>query len=234
MPVALQSRDAFVYQLPRRFSGRPSAPAPAAAQLRDVLTTQAVAGRPLHDLLAGSGAVAAVRAAGAALRDLHAQPLPSDAPREGYGPPQEITALTDAMERVIRYAPGMYAGLGERARRVLEHLAELRTPKRRLVHGDLDDTRVRLADDDDTALIDVGGPLAGDPVIDLANLIAHIEETAGETASVLRDALLESYEAPARWKHRLEIYEESARLRLACARAVASDAGVVAALALPT
>lgn len=175
-------------------------------ELAGVRSNGAGTGTSLHELLTGPGAAEAVRAAGAALRDVHAQPLPADVPHEAYGPAQEAAALADWMERVIGYAPGMYARLGERALRVLEDLAELRTPKRRRIHGDLDDTRIRLTDDGLIALINVGSPIAGDPVIDLASLIAHLETAAGPVmASVLRDALLEGYGAPARWRRRLEI-----------------------------
>lgn len=233
MPIALQSRDALVAPLFVRAHQR-RAPVRSGGELAGVRPVGAVPARQLRELLGGPRAVSAVCASGAALRDLHDQPLPAEAPRGGYGPPQEAAALAEAMERVIRNAPEMYATLGERARRVLEDLERLRTPKRRLIHGDLDDTRIRLTHDGDIVRIDADRPVAGDPVIDLANLIAHLEAAAEPVmASVLRDALLDGYGAPTRWKQRLEIYEESARLRLACARAVQSVPGVAAALALP-
>jgi aminoglycoside phosphotransferase (APT) family kinase protein len=235
MPIALRSDDAYVVLLPGRIARRPGAPLLSASELEGALTSKAVAGRTLHELLTGRGATAAVSSAGAALADLHAQPLPGDVPSEGHGPQQEAAALADAMERVIRYAPAEYAAIGERARLALEALVQLRTPKRRLTHGDLDDQQIRLTDDGLVAFINLGNPRAGDPVLDLANLIAHIDAAVEPVmAGVLRDALLAGYRAPVRWKRRLAIYEESASLRLACDRAVGGDPGVTAALALPT
>jgi streptomycin 6-kinase len=194
----------------------------------------ALVGRTLLDVLQHPGAVSSARAAGAELRRLHQQPLPAPSERDVRGPREEAVLLTSWLERMILQAPAAYSLLGERSRRSLAQLADLRTPRLRVVHGHLDAAQILLGDGDAVTIAEPASPLVGDPVIDLANLAAHLEaDTDRTTARPLRRALLVGYGAPSRWGLRLAAYEEAARLRIACVDAVLMRAAAPPAATLP-
>jgi streptomycin 6-kinase len=200
----------------------------------DLQSPDALTGRTLLDVLQHPGAVSAVRAAGAELRRLHRQPLPAASDRDVRGPREETVLLTTWLERMIWQAPGAYAVLGERSRRALDGLADLRTPRLRVIHGHLDAAQILLGSDGAVTIAEPASPLVGDPVIDLANLAAHLEaDTDRITARVLRRALLVGYAAPSRWGLRLATYEEVARLRIACVDAVLMAAAAPPATTRP-
>lgn len=186
------------------------------------LTLGAISGSSLHDLWAQPGAQAAVRTTGAAIRRLHAQPLPTEDCRHVHGPQQEATLLADWLERLLPHDPLTHARICKRARHALADLTALPASTPTLIHRDLHDKQILLATDGSVALIDLDTVTIGDPAIDLANLAAHFDLRARQTgadpaiASALRDSLLEGYGAPAAWQPRLEVYEHAALLRLAC------------------
>lgn len=186
------------------------------------LTLGAVSGRSLHDLWAQPGAQAAVRTTGAAIRRLHAQPLPTEGCWHVHGPQQEATLLADWLERLLPHDPLTHARICKRARHALADLTALPALTPTLIHRDLHDKQILLTTDGSVSLIDLDTVTIGDPAIDLANLAAHFDLRARQTgadpaiAAALRDSLLEGYGAPAAWQPRLEVYEHAALLRLAC------------------
>ncbi|MEA2156526.1 MAG: hypothetical protein QOE11_2666 [Solirubrobacteraceae bacterium] len=218
-------------QLPRRMSREAARGRPSPAVPRSGPSAPAREGRLLRDVLAEPGAASAMRATGAAIRCLHAQPLGEGIPQDIHGPSQQAALLAYWLERLIWDAPCSYAALGERARRVLEGMAELRTLPLRRIHGGLDDSQVVVGSDAAVMLAERDPVTFGEPAIDLANLAVHVDirvrRGGGDPAlaASLRSALLNGYGVPSRWKRRLEIYEEAARLRLACAEALGAHAG---------
>jgi aminoglycoside phosphotransferase len=202
-----------------------------------VLTLRAVPGRPLHDLLAGPGATAAVLMIGAAVRCLHAQPPPA-AGTGVHGPREEARVLADWLERLAWHDSRTAARVRERARHVLGDLAALPAGRPALIHRDLHDKQILLGDGGAVGLIDLDTLTLGDPAIDLANLAAHFDLRARQagadlaTAAAQREALLAGYGASAAQRRRVEVYERAARLRLACVYAFRPRwAAVAAALA---
>lgn len=222
LKVVMPGRVAGVAAAHRAVSAVAAAPVLWEDDQAGILTIGAVDGRSLHDLLAQPGAAGVVRTTGGAVRQLHAQSLPDGLPGGGHGPRQEAGVLTDWLERLRWHAPGAYARIGARARRVLDDLAALPESPLRLIHRDLHDKQILVGEDGCVTLIDLDTLTAGDPAIDLANLAAHFDlraRQAGgdpETAGALGDALLEGYGAPVALRRRVEIYQRAALLRLAC------------------
>lgn len=88
-----------------------------------------------------------------------------------------------------------------------------------LLHRDLHDRQVLVADDGSVGLLDFDLLAAGEPALDLANLLVHLElrEHQGllADAGVLRDAVLEAYRPSTATLTRLPAYAAATRLRLA-------------------
>jgi hypothetical protein len=190
-------------------------------ELGGTLVLGALAGRPLHDLLGGPRAAGAIAAAAAAVRALHEQPLPDAVRKRRHGPDEEAAVLAGWLERLLWHEPALYARIGQRARRVIDDLAAMSLPARRLIHRDLHDKQILVGDDGTVSLIGLDGLSAGDPALDLANLAAHFELRALQSGApgagaAARAALLDGYGASIALRRRAEVYERAALVRLAC------------------
>ena len=95
-------------------------------------------------------------------------------------------------------------------------------PTLTLVHRDLHDKQILVAGEDDAGLLDLDTLAVGDPAIDVANLLVHLElrmmqgHCRSEIAGVAGEAFLEGYGPDRDLVARIDAYANATRLRLAC------------------
>lgn len=176
------------------------------------LTTAALPGRPLHELLDSPAAVPACRALGAALAALHAAPVPAGTPVH------DAAAEAAVLHRWTEQARCWGAvDVDDTAATRMLLAGPASEPV--LLHRDLHDRQVLVADDGTVGLLDFDLLAAGEPALDLANLVSHLElrERQGllPDAAPMRDAVLEGYQPSAAVLARLPAYAAATRLRLA-------------------
>jgi Ser/Thr protein kinase RdoA (MazF antagonist) len=176
--------------------------------------SEQVPGVPLHESIR-SGELDGVRLAGRALAELaglsgsglDGRPRTlADHVAELVAPQPDALAHTGLPEPVVRMAQAI-----ERAARA----AEVTGPVG-LVHRDVHPRQV-LVDGSDVWLLDWDLACAGDPALDLANLVQHTRaRLASPAADRVVEALLDGY-APSRdLQDRLPALEAFSALRLAC------------------
>ncbi|MGY1885308.1 phosphotransferase family protein [Blastococcus sp. SYSU DS0753] len=188
------------------------------------LTTAALPGRPLHELLASAAAVPACRSLGTALAALHRAPVPPGTPVHDAA--AEVAVLRRWAELARTFGAADVPGVEDVARA----LADRPAGPPALLHRDLHDRQVLVADDGSVGLLDFDLLAAGEPALDVANLLVHLElrEQQGllGTAAVLRDAVLEGYRPSTATLTRLPAYAAATRLRLAAVYAFRPGAAV--------
>jgi aminoglycoside phosphotransferase (APT) family kinase protein len=187
-----------------------------------LVATGLVPGRPFGSLLDAPEALPAALELGAALATLHAAPAP------GWLPPHDAAAearLVRAFaERAGRHVPEARAPLLARAAAAAGRLEHLPAVDPAPLHRDLHDGQV-LVDGARVGLIDFDTLAAGDPALDVGNLLAHLDlralqgscapARAGELASALLDGYGDGGVAA-----RAAAYARAARVRLACVYAL--------------
>ena len=180
---------------------------------RGHLWTAALPGRPLHELLATADAAIACRALGEALAALHALPVPDRTP--------EHDAAAEAA--VLRRWAGLAQDWGLAGAPEVDGVTAALTDRpsggRVLVHRDLHDRQVLVDGDGSVGLLDFDLLAAGEPALDLANLLVHLdlrqEQGVLPAAAPLRDAVLAGYDPSAAVLARVPVYAAATRLRLA-------------------
>lgn len=199
--------------------------------VRGLLVTRALPGRSLTDLLPTAQAEHACHLAGTALARLHALPVPDHEQGTGagqeltvHGPAQELAVVERWHRQVAQHVPGWQTeGLlsGPLSGPLsVPQLPSLPPPSQRtLLHRDLHDGQL-LVDGDRIGMIDCDLLAVGDPALDLANLLVHLE-LRGEQGLIrpgsvpgLRAALLDGYRPDAHVRAHLPAYAEVARMRL--------------------
>ncbi|MBZ2196806.1 phosphotransferase family protein [Occultella gossypii] len=187
------------------------------------VTTAALPGRTLHEALAApdadAGSLTRVgHAVGVVLRRLHAVPAP----------PREAVMHDGAAEiAVTRRWLGLAQAYGALPRTAADPLAMLARAEATLVpcarpvllHRDLHDKQLLTAGDD-VGMLDLDLLAVGDPALDLANLLVHLELRAkqGLTTRALAyacaDGVLRGYRPTAVERTTLPGYALATRLRL--------------------
>lgn len=202
------------------------------------VTTVALPGRTLHELLGDGGddLPRRLREVGSTVRLLHSAPVPADAP--GHGPDAEVAVL-DRWLGVARTMGVQSLGddvLASAYARVLRLLTEpVGTPA--LLHRDLHDKQL-LLDVDEVGVLDLDLLAAGDPALDLANLVVHLELRARQglitttRACELAEALVAGYSPDSRTRAAATGYLLASRLRLVCVYAFRPASAAAAALLL--
>ncbi len=177
-----------------------------------VVTTSALPGRTLHDLLrAGSADVpGAAREVGRVLASLHASPLR----------PGGVVHDAAAEQRVLDRWTGLAVAHG--AGGAAPRIAGLAAGQGPLVpvHRDLHDKQLLVDVDGSVGLLDFDLAAAGEAALDLANLLVHLELRAlqgachPEVARAAAGAVLAGYRPGPDVRRRLAVYDEAARRRL--------------------
>lgn len=151
-------------------------------QAEDLLLTEALPGTPLPALLSGPRATEALHAVGAALARLHRCPPPAGS--TVHGPQDEVVVTTRWEDWARAYGHQL---------RVTCPSVPAAPPDLRVIHRDLHDGQLFLAadasgrfTDDGVGMLDFDLVTAGDPALDLANLIEHL--LLRERQGVLADA----------------------------------------------
>lgn len=173
------------------------------------MTTAVLPGRTLTDVLRGPDAAAACRAGGRALARLHATEIPARVDLGEHGAAQEWSVLRRWTDLATAYGLLTEADCG----------ADL-TPsgRRTLIHRDLHDGQLIIDADGTVGVLDFDLLTVGDPALDLANLLAHLELRARQ--GVLSDpasaitATLEGYRPDAEIREALPGYLAVSQERL--------------------
>ena len=164
----------------------------------------------------GRAGVECLRRVGAALASLHNQ-------HGGDLRHPDPAGVADELEAVARGVGWLSPPSADRAARLAVDLAaRLRDTTSVSLHGDFDATQV-LVGDGTVGVVDMDRARRGDPRVDVANFIAHLErdtldsKVESDVAQRLRDALIEGYEETVQQSLRggLESYVAAALLRLA-------------------
>lgn len=178
-------------------------------QAAAAMTTAVLSGQVLTDLLGGPRATAAARAAGQVLARLHAAPIPKAIDLGEHGPAEE-RAVLDRWSGLAQSYGLIRAGT--------KPLGPTPSGHRSLIHRDLHDGQLMIDRDGDVGVLDFDLLTVGDPALDLANLLAHLElramqgllgDLAGATA-----ATLEGYRPDAQTREALPGYLAMTRERL--------------------
>ena len=174
----------------------------------------------LHDLLAepGSYVRALGHAVGEALARLHAVRVPDDLPAHDLAAEVAVTERWLALAAEHAEPPlDLRAALRGVRRRVAEH-----TPGGRVVlHRDLHDKQLLVDERGDVGVLDLDLLAAGDPALDLANLLVHLELRArqglltGVAARAAADAVVAGYAPDDAVRAALPLHARLTRLRLA-------------------
>ncbi|HEV2068653.1 MAG TPA: phosphotransferase [Acidimicrobiales bacterium] len=204
----------------------------AAGPHRGMVEHAELAGRALHDLLRDAGVERgrtdivsrAFGAAGRTVRALHTSTPPAGIPMHHADGEVAVTArwvdqalahgVFDTMDRVR--AAGALEALGT------DLAGRASPPSLTLVHRDLHDKQILVVDGDDAGLLDLDTLAVGDPALDVANLLVHLElrmlqgQCRSDVAGVAGDAFLDGYRPDRDLRGRIEAYAAATRLRLAC------------------
>jgi len=204
-----------------RATGVPMASLVGVDENRGTVDWRAAPGRSLHDLLGDPATdradlTAAGHAVGSTVRALHDAPVPDVAPR--HGPGDELRAAQRWVHAAERY--GRPAAAGRRllalASRALE-AGSVTEP--RLLHRDLHDKQL-MVEGAYVVVLDVDTLAVGEPALDLANLLVHLElrvaqGVAAERAALVSAALVDAYGPDPTVRNRIPAYATATRARLA-------------------
>ncbi|WP_139177853.1 phosphotransferase [Ruania alba] len=183
------------------------------------LTMAALPGATLHAVLgtpqtSTTAAYRAGRAVGRAIRRLHDVPVPGSGPvRHDHAAEVEVTRRWIGLARAYGVLPSVPTQLGASA----GSLTEASEPV--LLHRDLHDKQV-VIDGSDVGLLDLDLLAVGDPALDVANLLVHLELRVGQghtSAALARSCgtgLLRGYRISEAVHRRLPVYAQLTRLRL--------------------
>lgn len=187
-----------------------------------LVVTSGLPGRSLRVLGAAeepSAVVGALRI-GTLLRGLGRLTAPGRLPVRAAA--AELAWLGTWLDRVAHHLPRVHGRLAPALDDVAEHLARATVSSPGVVHGDLHDGQVLVADDGGVAVLDWDTLAVGEAALDAGNVWAHAElrtilgQWPGGTATDMWDAVVEAW-APSRAElDRAAAYRRLALLRLAC------------------
>lgn len=204
----------------------------AAAPHRGMVEHRELTGRSLHELLGDAGpddgstdtVLRAFGAAGRTIRALHESAPPAGIPIHGADREVAVTAgwvnqalaygVLDMSDRT-RAAEALHALGADLGRRASPSTLTL-------IHRDLHDKQILVVDGGDAGLLDLDTLALGDPALDVANLLVHLElrmlqgHCGSAIAGVAGDAFLDGYRPDRDLRGRIDAYAWATRLRLAC------------------
>ncbi len=187
---------------------------------RGFVAWSALEGASLHELLGvPPRLVPALRAAGEALRTLHALPAPPNAAIHGARAEQDL--LREQLSLLQGLQPDVHRQVGGALEPVVaglegEHCGEA------TLHRDLHDKQVLIDTRGRPGLLDLDTAARGEPALDLANMLAHLELRAmqgrctRDASTAAAEAFVAGYAPPAAVLARIPAFRAAALLRLAC------------------
>jgi hypothetical protein len=184
-----------------------------------VTVWSALRGRSLYDLLDSEALIPAARATGTALHAFHAARIGDLRP---HSPAHEREVVSTWMANVTAYDSSIAVAPRSRFHAVDALLRAAPTVVGVPIHRDFYDKQVFVAGDGRVGMLDFDTLALGDPALDLANVLVHLELRAlqghckPERAHAAATALVSGYQPDAHLVARLPAYAAAARLRLAC------------------
>ena len=160
---------------------------------------------------------------GRMLRNLHA--TSPDTATPAHTANEERTVVLKWLEDLEWLNPDLARSARKRAGDVLAALAEEAPAAHAPIHRDLHDGQIVVSSDGAIGVLDFDTLARGEPALDIANLLVHLELAAllgtrsSESADRMRAELLAAYDAPPETARRLPTYMDAARLRLTCVHA---------------
>ena len=203
----------------------PATAAPAVAKVDDdagVIVTTALPGRSLRDLGAADPAAALAGAAGLGrlLRHLGSVERPAHLPRRDHR--AELGWVGTWLGRVADHLPDVHPRLAPGLEVVAEHLDRTTPGPLAVVHGDLHDGQVLVADDGALGVLDWDTLAAGEGALDAANVWAHADlrrllgQWPAEHGPAVWQAVLDGWQPAPAELARADAYRRLLLLRLAC------------------
>jgi aminoglycoside/choline kinase family phosphotransferase len=183
-----------------------------------VVVWSALRGTALHDLLGDERMINGARAAGAALKRLHAaQPTIA----HQHNAADEALTLQRWIEKAVYFDPKLEDALASIAPKVVIDLLSDSSPPV-LLHRDFYDKQIFVVDDGRIGFLDFDTLAYGEAALDLANALVHFELRAlqgrctKQQAQAAQAAFLDGYQPDQHTCRRIDAYGAAARLRLAC------------------
>ena len=171
-------------------------------------------GDPLHDALSAEGVAAAARSV-RALHDAWPDPeLPA------HTRDDELGVIDTWITRLRPFDPELAAQLVVARDTVAARFADVPEGPAAMIHRDLHDKQILVAGDR-AGLLDFDMLAVGEPALDVANLLVHLELRAhqgllpGRDAAALSAAFLAEYRPSAAVRAALDAYAAATRVRLA-------------------
>jgi len=184
-----------------------------------ILIFSALCGQSLYTLLNSQQLLAAVQAAGAALRQLHS--IPDISRAEPHGASEETENIKFWLKQIKGCAPHLYLQLSAAASNVFRALADGES-QRVLLHCDFHDKKIFVDEQGGISILGPDEPACGEAAFDIANALVHFElrhlQSLLSQTEVMAaaEAFLEGYKPNDQVRQRIPVYTDAARVRLAC------------------
>lgn len=202
--------------------GRDSFETPAVLSMDEaegVIVFVALEGTSLFDLSGSPESPAIARGAGRALAGLHE--APGQEFLEAHTASAEIEVLKKWLGHLGSFFPDRTQEVTPHGQRVFDALLAGSSPTQ-LIHRDFYDKQIMALPNGAIGIIDFDTLATGEPALDVANMICHLELRAlqrrcpRDTARACVTAFLDGYDLPTATRQRLPAYLDATRLRLAC------------------
>ena len=160
---------------------------------------------------------------GGALRKMHAGP--ADAALSAHSSEDERHVVEKWLGHLDWLRADLAADARERARHVVDALADETPAQSAPIHRDLHDGQLVVRDDGSIGVLDFDTLARGEPALDLANLLVHLElavllgVVAREMVETAREALLAAYDPSPETARCIPAYADATRVRLVCVHA---------------
>jgi aminoglycoside phosphotransferase (APT) family kinase protein len=198
-----------------------TAPLVAVDEARGVAVFAALPGRTLAEIDDAEELARGARAAGEALRALHALAPPRGA--RTHDVEAELRLLEEQVTRAAALVPDLAHRIGAAPARVRAALRAGRGAAAALIHRDFYDQQVILGADGRAGVLDLDTMAIGEPALDVANMLVHFDlramQAPGPAAATravrAAAAFLDAYAPDAEVERRIAAWADATRLRLA-------------------
>ena len=157
---------------------------------------------------------------GSAVREMHA--APTETASAAHSAEDECGVVKKWLGHLDWLRPEIAADARERAARVLDTLTDDTPAESAPIHRDLHDGQLVVRDDGSIGVLDFDTLARGEPALDLANLLVHLELAvlldlaSREVVEAAGEALIAAYDPSPETTRRIPAYVDATRVRLAC------------------